>query len=139
MKGVVSAQKALQGSETERRELLAGTKEKSVSLMRGSLICLPGKSMIFYKKGNRKNELMGRPGDGTGRGSHWQRVVGTDSGGAASHAPCVRGGAAVVGHLMAVTKHGQQLNFPPGFKHLILGTLSPQKKDTLNRTRQTVH
>ena len=34
LKGAVSAQKALQGSETETRELLRGTEEKSVSLMR---------------------------------------------------------------------------------------------------------
>ena len=31
MKGAVSAQKALQGSDTETRELLGGTEEKSVS------------------------------------------------------------------------------------------------------------
>ena len=35
LKGTVSAQKALQGSETETRELLRGTKEKSISLSRG--------------------------------------------------------------------------------------------------------
>ena len=34
-KGAVSAQKALRGSETETRELLGGTEENSVSLMRG--------------------------------------------------------------------------------------------------------
>ena len=44
MKGAVSAQKALQVSETETRELLGGTEEKSISRMRG-----PG-SMILYKK-----------------------------------------------------------------------------------------
>ena len=37
LKGAVSAQKALQGSETETRELLGGTAENSVSLMRGRL------------------------------------------------------------------------------------------------------
>ena len=35
LKGAVSAQKALQGSETETRELLGGTEENSVPLMRG--------------------------------------------------------------------------------------------------------
>ena len=35
LKGAVSAQKALQGSETETRELLGGVEEKSVSLLRG--------------------------------------------------------------------------------------------------------
>ena len=34
-KGAMSAQKALQGSEMEIRELLEGTEEKSVSPMRG--------------------------------------------------------------------------------------------------------
>ena len=34
-KGAVSAQKALQGFETETRELLGGTEENSVSPMRG--------------------------------------------------------------------------------------------------------
>ena len=34
-KGAMSAQKALRGSETETRELLGGTEENSVSLMRG--------------------------------------------------------------------------------------------------------
>ena len=34
-KGAVSAQKALQGSETETRELLGGTEENIVSPMRG--------------------------------------------------------------------------------------------------------
>ena len=33
--GPVSAQKALQGSETETRELLGGTKENSISLTSG--------------------------------------------------------------------------------------------------------
>ena len=35
LKGAVSAQKALRGSETETRELLGGTEENSVSQMRG--------------------------------------------------------------------------------------------------------
>ena len=55
MKGAVSAQKALQRSETEARELLGGREEKSVLLADGSLICPPGKSMIFYKKETEKN------------------------------------------------------------------------------------
>ena len=61
MKGAVSAQKALQGPETETRELLGGTEENSVSLMRGH--CPPGKSIFFYKKEAEKNfELVARPG-----------------------------------------------------------------------------
>ena len=35
LKGAMSAQKALQGSEMEKRELLGGTEESSVSSMRG--------------------------------------------------------------------------------------------------------
>ena len=35
LKGAVSAQKALQGSETETRELLGGMEENSVFLMTG--------------------------------------------------------------------------------------------------------
>ena len=35
LKGAVSTQKALRGSETEMRELLGGTEENSVSPMRG--------------------------------------------------------------------------------------------------------
>ena len=38
----MSAQKALQGSKTETRELLGGTEENSVSPTKGSLICPPG-------------------------------------------------------------------------------------------------
>ena len=40
LKGAVSAQKALQGSETEPRELLGGTEENSVSPMRGHRFAL---------------------------------------------------------------------------------------------------
>ena len=43
MKGALSAQKALQGSKTETRELLGGTEENIVS--RRGVIDLP---MIFY-------------------------------------------------------------------------------------------
>ena len=60
MKGDVSAQKALQGFETEKRELLGGM-VFSVSPMGGSLICPPGKSMIFRKKETKKIELVARP------------------------------------------------------------------------------
>ena len=55
MKGAVSAQKALQGSETETRELLGGTEEKRYFPNEGSLICPPGKSMILYKREREKN------------------------------------------------------------------------------------
>ena len=55
LKGAVSAQKALRGSEAETRELLGGTEENSASPMRGSLICPPGKSMIVHKKETEKS------------------------------------------------------------------------------------
>ena len=57
LKGTVSAQKALQGSQTETRELQGGTEENSVSTMS----CPPGKSMIFHKKETEKIELVARP------------------------------------------------------------------------------
>ena len=50
---MLSAQKALQGSERETRELLGGTTENSVSLTRGHCLLLP--------KGNEKIELVARP------------------------------------------------------------------------------
>ena len=53
----MSALKALQGSETETRELLGGTEENSVPT-KGSLICPPSKSMIFHKEETEKNELV---------------------------------------------------------------------------------
>ena len=61
MKGAVSAQKAFQGSETEKRELLGGTKEKSVSL--SCLSDLPCRQIndFFYKKETEKIELVVRP------------------------------------------------------------------------------
>ena len=49
LKGAVSAQKALQGSKTEIRELLGGTEEFSVSLMMDD--------GHFLQKGNRKKTL----------------------------------------------------------------------------------
>ena len=55
LKGAVSAKEALQGSETEMRELLGGMEENSVSPVEGSSICLLGKSMIFHKKETEKN------------------------------------------------------------------------------------
>ena len=50
LKGAVSAQKAIQGSKTETRELLGGTGEKCVSPLRGHWFCPPGKSVILNKK-----------------------------------------------------------------------------------------
>ena len=62
MKGTVSAQKALQGSETETRELLGGTEENSLSPGDGSLIFPPVQiNDFFYKKDTEKNELVARP------------------------------------------------------------------------------
>ena len=60
MKGAVSAEKALQVSEAETKELLGGREEKSFSLTRG----LEGKLMIFYKKETEKIEFVARPGQG---------------------------------------------------------------------------
>jgi len=47
LKSAVSAQKALQGSETEKEELLGGTEEKDILVNEESLICPPGKSMFL--------------------------------------------------------------------------------------------
>ena len=69
----MSAQKVLQGSETETRELLGGMEDKSVSPDKGSLICPPGKPMIFFTKNKNestkcqdKNELVAKPGSWDG-------------------------------------------------------------------------
>ena len=55
LKGTVSAQKALQGSENKTRELLIGTKENNILPYEGSLIC-PSKQIndFFYKKQTAK-------------------------------------------------------------------------------------
>ena len=53
MKGTGSAQKALQGSETETRELLGGTTENSVSPMRGHYFALQA-NKLFFSKGKQK-------------------------------------------------------------------------------------
>ena len=53
LKGTVSAQKALQGSESETRELQGGTEENTVSAM--ILTCPPGKSMILYQEKTENN------------------------------------------------------------------------------------
>ena len=54
----MSTQKALRGSETEMRELLGGTEEKSLSVMEGHF-----QLMIFFhqKETEYKNELVERP------------------------------------------------------------------------------
>ena len=54
LKGAVSAEKALQGSKTEMRELLGGM-EKIGFPVKGSLICPTGKPVIFYKKETEQN------------------------------------------------------------------------------------
>ena len=48
LRGTVSAQKALQGYETETTELLGGKEENSIFPDEGSLICPQVKSMTFY-------------------------------------------------------------------------------------------
>ena len=50
IKSAVSLQKALQGSETEMRELLEVMKQSYIFADEGSLICHPGKSKIFFTK-----------------------------------------------------------------------------------------
>ena len=59
----MSAQKALQGSETETRELLEGMEENSVSPTRG-VIDLPSRQIydFFTKEKQKKIELVARPG-----------------------------------------------------------------------------
>ena len=54
LKGTVSAEKALQGSETETRELLGGTEEKSISPMRGHWFTLQANQWFFTKKETKK-------------------------------------------------------------------------------------
>ena len=58
LKGARSVKKALREVETEMRELLGGTEEKSLSVMRGHC-----KLMIFFhqKETENKNELEARP------------------------------------------------------------------------------
>ena len=46
--------------DRETRELLVGTTEISVSLIRGSLICPSGKSMSFHKKETEKSWISGQ-------------------------------------------------------------------------------
>ena len=61
LKGAMSAQKALQGSETEARELLGGTKKNSVHPEKGSLICLDGEigALKFLEPSRWARELAG--------------------------------------------------------------------------------
>ena len=54
-KGAVSAQKAIQGSETETRELLGGTTENSVSPTRGHWFALQANQDFFYKKETKEH------------------------------------------------------------------------------------
>ena len=60
LKGAVSAQKALRGSETETRELLGGTEENSVSPDEGSLICRQIND-FFIKRKQKKIEIVAKP------------------------------------------------------------------------------
>ena len=59
MKGAVSAQKALKVSETETRELLGGTKKKSISPIRSMLSRQIND--FFTKRKQKKIELVARP------------------------------------------------------------------------------
>ena len=52
----MSAQKALEGSETETRELLGGSEENSILPDEGSLICPPGK-LIINKKHKKSEKI----------------------------------------------------------------------------------
>ena len=67
LKGAVLAQKALQGSETETRELLEGTEENSVSPMRGHCFALQANQRFFHNMETEKIELVARPGAGVRR------------------------------------------------------------------------
>ena len=55
LKGVVSAERALQGSDTKRRELLGETKENSILPNKGSLICPPANQWFYARKQQNKN------------------------------------------------------------------------------------
>ena len=61
LRGAVSAPKALQGSETETRELLGGTEENSVSPMRGHWFALQANQWFFTKWKQKKIEVVARP------------------------------------------------------------------------------
>ena len=64
LKGAMSAQKALQESKIEARELLGLTKEKSVSLTRGHWFTLQANKWIFFKRLTEKIELVPIPVSG---------------------------------------------------------------------------
>ena len=49
---MVSSEEELQGSKTNMRELQGETEEYSVSLTRGHVFCLSGKSMISWPSGS---------------------------------------------------------------------------------------
>ena len=55
LKGAVSAQKALQWSETETRELLGGTEEKGTTPTRGHLFAHQANQLFFYLSGPPPN------------------------------------------------------------------------------------
>ena len=63
MKGAVSAQKALHGSETETRELLGGTEEISVSPERGHQFAHQATQMFFTKRKRNIIEFVARPAE----------------------------------------------------------------------------
>ena len=74
-KGAISAQKALQGLETVRRELQYGTKENKNHPDEGSLICPQGKSMIFFNKNQTlRIQLSGQTWLLQGARFCWRRV-----------------------------------------------------------------
>ena len=60
LKGAVSAQNALQGSQTETTELLGGPKENSVSPMRGHWFALQANQWFCYKKETGTNWVSGQ-------------------------------------------------------------------------------
>ena len=51
----MSAQKALQGSETESREFFGGMEENSVSQMKITMIYQQANQLVFTKKETEKN------------------------------------------------------------------------------------
>ena len=77
----MSAHKTIQGSETETRELLVGTKEKDDLPIEGSLIYLSSKSIIFHKKSKQKKwELVARPGGTRSTRGFFRRCVSSSVG-----------------------------------------------------------
>ena len=77
LKGAVSAQKALGGSETETRDLLGGMEENSVSSTRGHWFNLQANQWVFTEREKKKIELVARPGGRWPKGRRLGRLCGS--------------------------------------------------------------